>query len=57
MGMMSSLRPTPMSQARDDTPSFDVHDLVGQDGIARIVLDGKVYTLRITRSGKLILTK
>nr|MBP9183838.1 hemin uptake protein HemP [Fuscovulum sp.] len=24
---------------------------------ARIVLDGQVYTLRITRAGKLILTK
>jgi hemin uptake protein HemP len=25
--------------------------------VARILLDGQVYTLRITRAGKLILTK
>ncbi|TNF18211.1 MAG: hemin uptake protein HemP [Rhodobacteraceae bacterium] len=31
--------------------------LVGRDATARIVLDSKIYTLRITRAGKLILTK
>ncbi|WP_146591672.1 hemin uptake protein HemP [Puniceibacterium confluentis] len=41
----------------DDVPTFDVRDLI-QDGIqARLVLDGQTYTLRITRAGKLILTK
>lgn len=38
-------------------PIYDARDLT-QDGIsAMIVLDGQVYTLRITRAGKLILTK
>jgi hemin uptake protein HemP len=38
------------------TPTYDARDLT-QDGVAAIVLDGQVYTLRITRAGKLILTK
>lgn len=38
-------------------PIFDARTLVGTDSTARIVLDGKVYTLRITKAGKLILTK
>ena len=37
-------------------PVYDARDLT-RDGIAAIVLDGQVYTLRITRAGKLILTK
>lgn len=44
--------PTP-----DDIATYDARMLV-RDGVqARIVLDGQVYTLRITRAGKLILTK
>ena len=35
----------------------DARDLVQANGTARIVLDGQAYTLRITRAGKLILTK
>lgn len=38
-------------------PQHDAHDLTGPEGQARIVLNGQVYTLRITRAGKLILTK
>jgi hemin uptake protein HemP len=38
-------------------PTFDARALTGDDGLAQIVLDEKVYTLRITRAGKLILTK
>jgi hemin uptake protein HemP len=41
-------------------PRLPVHDarrLTGAEGQARILLDGQVYSLRITRSGKLILTK
>ncbi|MCX7645691.1 MAG: hemin uptake protein HemP [Rhodobacteraceae bacterium] len=37
-----------------------VHDarvLTGGGSTALIVLDGQIYTLRITRAGKLILTK
>ncbi|WP_068118933.1 hemin uptake protein HemP [Tropicimonas marinistellae] len=38
-------------------PVFDAATLCGDDGTAHIVLDEKVYTLRITKAGKLILTK
>jgi hemin uptake protein HemP len=38
-------------------PVHDARDLTGPDGQARITLDGQTYTLRITRAGKLILTK
>ena len=41
----------------DEPPLHDARDLTGDRGAARIVLDGAVYTLRITRAGKLILTK
>ena len=38
-------------------PVHDARRLIGEDGTAMIVLDDKTYTLRITRAGKLILTK
>ncbi|MGC9368039.1 MAG: hemin uptake protein HemP [Paracoccaceae bacterium] len=38
-------------------PHYDAKDLTRGQGQARIVLDDKTYTLRITRAGKLILTK
>lgn len=38
-------------------PIYDARMLVGENATARILLDGKVYTLRITKAGKLILTK
>jgi hemin uptake protein HemP len=41
----------------DPHPSHDARDLTKGGDQARIVLDGQVYTLRITRAGKLILTK
>lgn len=34
-----------------------VRDLTAGGDQARLVLDGQTYTLRITRAGKLILTK
>ena len=45
-----------MGQA-ESLPAFDARLLTNAQGIAQIVLDDKVYTLRITRQGKLILTK
>jgi len=39
------------------TPIYDAKKLTGAEGTAMIVLDDKTYTLRITRAGKLILTK
>lgn len=41
----------------DETAVHDARDLTEGKDQARIVLDGQVYTLRITRAGKLILTK
>lgn len=38
-------------------PSYAARDLTSGGDLAQIVLDGKTYTLRITRAGKLILTK
>jgi hemin uptake protein HemP len=41
----------------DATPVHDARVLTGSGSLARIVLDGQIYSLRITRAGKLILTK
>lgn len=41
----------------DAVPTHAAEALVGRLGVARIVLDGQVYTLRVTRARKLILTK
>jgi len=38
-------------------PCHDATDLTAGGSLARIALQGTVYTLRITRLGKLILTK
>lgn len=38
-------------------PLHDARTITGQDGCAMITLDDQVYMLRITRAGKLILTK
>lgn len=38
-------------------PVYDARRLTDGDGTAMIVLDDKTYQLRITRAGKLILTK
>ena len=57
---MSMHRPVPaplQAQTSGSSAVYDAHDLI-PDGIkAEIVLDGQTYTLRITRTGKLILTK
>jgi hemin uptake protein HemP len=38
-------------------PVHDVRTLTGQDGRTQLMLDGEFYTLRIKRTGKLILKK
>lgn len=48
---------SPARTYQDSTPVHDAHNLTQGGQQARIVLDGKVYSLRITRAGKLILTK
>ncbi|MEM6304263.1 MAG: hemin uptake protein HemP [Pseudomonadota bacterium] len=50
--------PTPITPA--DTPqmdTYDARDLIRNGVQACIVLDDQTYYLRITRAGKLILTK
>ena len=41
----------------DEPPLYDARLLTDSTGLARIELDGQVYTRRITRQRKLILTK
>ncbi|MEZ5887973.1 MAG: hemin uptake protein HemP [Paracoccaceae bacterium] len=41
----------------DTVPVHDATLLTAGGPLARIVLNGQVYSLRITRAGKLILTK
>ncbi|WP_101067404.1 hemin uptake protein HemP [Roseovarius salinarum] len=49
---------SPVSAAgQDGAACHDARALTGGAQTANIVLDGQVYTLRITRAGKLILTK
>lgn len=43
--------------AAQRAPSHDARKLTGGGDTAELVLDGKPYMLRITRAGKLILTK
>lgn len=45
------------SLIQDTTPIHDAMQLTSGGALARIVLNGQVYSLRITRAGKLILTK
>lgn len=42
---------------RSGQPAYDARRLVNGEGTAMILLDDKAYQLRITRAGKLILTK
>lgn len=44
-------------ESHEGCPLYDVRALITEGGVAKLVLDGQTYTLRITRAGKLILTK
>ncbi|WP_400088881.1 hemin uptake protein HemP [Yoonia sp. R78084] len=54
--MQKMPRPSPVDRTAD-TDTYDARDLIRNGLKADIVLDGQTYTLRITRAGKLILTK
>ncbi|MEO0913198.1 MAG: hemin uptake protein HemP [Pseudomonadota bacterium] len=41
----------------EELPTYDARDLVSGGVQAQLLLDGQCYLLRITRAGKLILTK
>lgn len=47
----------PNSVPADDLPTYDARALIANGQQARVMLDGQSYFLRITRAGKLILTK
>ena len=48
---------TEKPQTTTEVPEHDVLSLTGGGSLARLVHQGEVYLLRITRLGKLILTK
>lgn len=50
---MMTEKPQPVTEV----PEHDVLALTGGGSLARLVHQGEVYLLRITRLGKLILTK
>jgi hemin uptake protein HemP len=50
-------RRSPEPPSRDTPPRHDARSLTDGGPAAEIALDDKTYTLRITRQGKLILTK
>ena len=57
MNMMTELPGASNTSGVAKMDTYDARDLV-KDGVqACIVLDGQAYYLRITRAGKLILTK
>lgn len=47
----------PDTEQISSTPIHDAKILTGTNGLAHIQLNDQLYTLRITRAGKLILTK
>ncbi|MEL6587136.1 MAG: hemin uptake protein HemP [Pseudomonadota bacterium] len=44
-------------RTEDMVPVYNATELTKGGGLARIQLEDQLYTLRITRAGKLILTK
>ncbi|PZX16210.1 hemin uptake protein hemP [Palleronia aestuarii] len=54
---MDVVTPARSEAQATEIPTHSARDLTGADRLARLVLDDKVYVLRITRAGKLILTK
>lgn len=48
---------TTLSHASPNLPVHEAEQLTAGGSVAQIVLHGQVYSLRITRAGKLILTK
>ena len=45
------------ARPEDNIPIYEATDLTQGGELARIKLEDQLYTLRITRAGKLILTK
>ncbi|MEP2530233.1 hemin uptake protein HemP [Shimia sp.] len=47
----------PLTAQPESTPVHNAAHLTGDNGLAHIQLGDQLYTLRITRAGKLLLTK
>jgi len=54
--MMSDVKDI-IARPEDKIPVYDARDLTEGGPLAGIKLEDRLYTLRITRTGKLILTK
>jgi hemin uptake protein HemP len=55
---MDPIQTSPTAGAqRAPVDTIDAHVLLGRAGMLRIELDGELYTLRVTRNNRLILTK
>ena len=57
---MTVMALVPQSKPASEAPQIDTYDareLIRDGAQAAIMLDGQTYYLRITRAGKLILTK
>ncbi|MBT8154335.1 hemin uptake protein HemP [Epibacterium ulvae] len=54
---MKQIDTNELTTATEVFPTFYAEDLTKGGNQARILLNGQVYSLRITRAGKLILTK
>lgn len=55
--MNAPLHPPPLPPAPAIVPRHDAERLTAGGSLAHIDLHGQIYSLRITRAGKLILTK
>jgi hemin uptake protein HemP len=47
----------PARAPQDDLPEIDARDLLNGHRVIRIVHEDRAYTLRLTRQGKLLLTR
>ena len=52
-----NVAPETVARLEDRLPVYEATDLTQGGDLARIKLEDQLYTLRITRAGKLILTK
>lgn len=47
----------PAREPAGSVPTLRATELLGRSGVVHIDLDGEIYTLRLTRNRRLILTK
>lgn len=51
------VKPQPIARLQPGVPEYDANDLTAGGRRATITLGDQVYTLQITKQGKLLLTK